>query len=142
MKEVPEAVPKIKVLFDRLREQSEEHDPNAERWLALLRPALTKPQSHGTLKAWASKHNREETETLQATFDAEHHLLKMWEPGIRTMSWNPLGVKFLVQGEPVSERRYRRLWTLTATDLVFIGYDRDFLQIVAYHPLVSEPQKV
>lgn len=138
MKEVPEAVPKIKVLFDRLREQSEESDTNAQRWLALLRPALTKPQSQGTLKAWASKHNGEEVETLQANFDDEHHLLRTWEPGIRTMDWNPYGVKFRVQGELVSERRFRRLWTLTATDEVFIGYDRDFLQIIAYHPVVSE----
>lgn len=135
MKELPESVPKVKALLEHLHASK---TPAFQQWWTLIKTALVTPQSHGSMRDWASAHNGEEVETLQATFDADSHVITTWEPGIRAMRWNPIGVRFIVDGESVSERRYRHLWTLAATEKLFIGYDRDMLQIITYHLVERE----
>ena len=140
MREVPAAVPKIRVLIHYL---SERNQPDASRWLDLIRNAYINPQIAGSMSDWAKRFNHQDVEALQANFDESDAMTRVWRPGVRNMVWNPMGVKFHTADGPPSDRRFNRLVTVAATQEVFIGYAKDFLQIVVYHPVtVDAAQKV
>jgi hypothetical protein len=142
MKEVAEATPKVRNLIEHLRVRSENAD--AQHWLRLIREGYVSPQYPGGLPGWSALHNNESVDTLQITFTEGHHIQKIWMPGARVMVRNPLGLRFFAHPEDdPSSRKFNGVVTLVATEEVWVGYDRVFLQVLAYRPtLVGEREKV
>ena len=139
MRAVPNAEHKMHALIENLR--SNTTSAEAARWLDLVRNSFVHPQTRGGMKGWTLSHNEQEVETLQATFDHENKITRLWTPGRRKMVWNPFGVKFHTDNTDPSSRPFRGTVTLAQTEDVYIGYADDFLQIVVYHA-VDDARKV
>lgn len=134
IRECPEATPLIRQLTHALHDSG---DPSQAHWLELIRGAYYSKQHAGGLSGWARAHNEEDLETLQASFlnmDDKPVMHKLWFPGSRNMVWNPFGVKFYSDPTMASDRRFRGVVTLAATDDVYVGFVKEFLQIVVYTP--------
>lgn len=136
MRAVPAAEPKMHALIERLR--SDATNAEAARWLDLVRNTFVHPQMKGGMKGWTLAHNEQEVETLQATFDDENIITRLWTPGRRKIVWNPLGVKFHADNTDPSSRPFQGTVSLAQTEDMFIGYSEGFLQIVVYHAVDDE----
>jgi hypothetical protein len=141
MRAVPEAEAKVRTLIEQLHANTNQAE--AERWITLIRTAFTHPQNMGGMRLWCREHHEYQIETLQATYDEDGIVRKLWVPGVRKMTSDPYGVRFLAPGsaEPGSIRRFPGNVTLATTEAVFVGYNREFLQVFVYHSVDGE-QKV
>ena len=138
MRAVPEAEAKVRTLIEQLHANTNQQE--AERWIDLIRTAFTHPQKMGGMRLWCKDHHGNQVETLQATYDEDGTVRKLWVPGTRKMTSDPYGVRFLAEGspEPGSLRRFPGNVTLATTEDVFVGYNHDFLQVFVYHKVGGE----
>lgn len=131
MRHLPEAKPKVAKLLDHL-EKNDLNGP-AMQWLDLIRAAYAhRPQHPGGMSGWASANDSRDVDTLQVEFDKENALTQVWFPGVRNMVWNGTGVTFW-HGDNHSERRFGAVYTLASSSDTYVGYARDFGQIIVYH---------
>ena len=127
----PEAQPRVANLLAHL-ERNDVNGP-AMQWLDLIRGAYAqRPQHPGGIQGWAQDHDTEDVDTLQVEFAKDHTLSQVWFPGVRNVAAHGTGITFY-QGDRHSERRYRGVYTLASSDDTYIGYARDFGQIIVYH---------
>lgn len=140
MRHLNEAEPKIEALVDHL--QVREEDKDAQHWVRLIKAAFNAhPQHPGGMSGWASDNDSRDVEALQATFDSDHHMTRIWEPGVRNCVWNPIGIRFFTGPEDWSESRYRGVYTLAADSQTYVGYNKEWQNILVYH-VVDEVGKV
>jgi hypothetical protein len=131
MRHLPEAKPKMETLLSRL-EHNQLNGPSMQ-WLGLIRGAYAqRPQHPGGMKGWAEANDTKDVDTLQVEFDQDNALKQVWFPGVRNMAAHGTGVIFY-QGDKHSERRYGAVYTLASSRDTYIGYVRDFGQIIVYH---------
>lgn len=140
MRHLNEATPKLAALLDHLTVRTDDKD--AQRWLTLIRGAYdVRPQVPGGMSGWGNAVDSQNVETLQAEFDEDHHMTRVWEPGVRNAVWNPLGIRFHTTPTEWSERRFMGIYTLASSPDVYVGYNKDWKQILIYHK-VDEGEKV
>lgn len=141
VREHPEATPSVNSLIKYLREK--EGAPEADRWLSLVRSCFRagRTEIRGGMSGWFKVHDQAKVEALQATFDTNGVLVDLQLLGERTAAWNPMGVRFFVNMDEWSNRRFRGVMLVALSEDTFVGYDRDFLQVLAYHS-VGEARKV
>ncbi len=69
------------------------------------------------MRTWCRDHTTQQIETLQASYDHEGSVRKVWAPGARKMVSDPYGVRFFTDdGEPGSVRRFPGNITLATTE--------------------------
>jgi hypothetical protein len=129
----------LAALLDHLKVRAEDKD--AQRWLALIQGAYDVAQVPGGMSGWGNRNDSQNIEVLQAEFDEDSHMTKVWEPGVRNAVWNPLGIRFFTSPTEWSERRFMGIYTLASSPSVYVGYNKDWKQIIVYH-LVDEKEKV
>lgn len=140
MKAQPEGEAKIRALLHQL--QANTNHEEAERWITLIRTAFVHPQLKGGMRAWCREHTTQSVETLQATYNEDGDVVKLWAPGKRKMVSDMYGVKFFnADAEPGSTRRFPGNVTLATTEDVYVGFNHAFLQVFVYH-VVDEERKV
>lgn len=140
VREHPEATPSVNALIRYLREQD---SYEAHRWLTLVRASFRSGHSdiRGAMSGWFKVHNHAQVEVLQAEFDSANHVSRLWMPGSRRADWNPMGVRFYAADNKYSDRRFRGVVMISLAEDTFVGFDRDFLQVLVFH-VVDEPRKV
>jgi hypothetical protein len=131
VKDWTEARPYLHAVVEHLRVRAD--NAEAQRWLALIRGARYGEQLAGGLSGWANKNDSQWVETLQAEFDNEQHMRKMWMPGTRNAVWNPFGIRFFQDLTSASDRLFRGVLTLGSNDTTYVGYDRNNWQVMVYH---------
>ena len=137
---VPEATEKMQALLAYFDEHPLLVD--GPHWYALIRWAFLAKKQVGGLNGWARTNDGQQVECLQVHFDEADHINKVWEPGPRQMRWNPLGMRFFTDPTRHSDRRFNGMNTLASTEDVYVGYDKHFLQIVVFHKVDHEDEKV
>jgi len=130
MRHLPNAEPKVAALVDHLVRR--EHNGPAMQWLGRIRAAYeSRPQHPGGMSGWANDNDTHEVETMRADFDERDLLANIGFTGPRTMRWNPFGIQF---DDPMhSTRKFSGVYTLAASDATYIGFVKDFGQIIVYH---------
>jgi hypothetical protein len=132
MRHLPETKPKVETLLAHL--QRNELNGPSQQWLGLIRAAYAaRPQHPGGMKGWAEVNDTKDVDTLQVEFDKNTGALsQVWFPGVRNVAAHGTGITFY-QGDKHSERRYGAVYTLASSRDTYIGYARDFGQIIVYH---------
>jgi hypothetical protein len=121
--------------MDTLLTQLEDRKVNgpAGQWLDLIRAAYAKrPQHPGGIRGWAEAHDTEDVDTFQVEFDKQNLPTQVWFPGVRNLAAHGTGITFY-QGDKHSERRYGAVYTLASSEDTYIGYAKDFGQIIVLH---------
>lgn len=132
MRHLPDAEPKVKNLLAQLEERKV--NGPAGQWLDLIKDAYAaRPQHPGGMSGWSSDNDSKNVDTYQVDFDEWDRPMNVWVPGRRNMVWNPFGVRFFASDPERSERRFSGVYTLASSDDTYIGYVRDFGQIIVYH---------
>jgi len=132
MRHLREAEPKVESLLAQL--EARKTNGPAGAWLDLIRAAYAaRPQHPGGLSGWTSDNDSKNVDTLQVDFDERDQPRNLWVPGSRNMHWNPLGARFLAVDPAASERRFSGVYTLASSDDTYIGYAKDFGQIIVFH---------
>jgi hypothetical protein len=117
-------------------------DEPSQHWLAVIRAAYAaEHQRGGGMSGWFMGSNDKPVECLQADFDSMNHIVKVWVPGVRNAAWNPLGVRFFTDPTQESDRRFYGVLTLASDDETYVGYDKNWMQVLVYHR-VDEKEKV
>jgi hypothetical protein len=140
MRHLSDADPKVDALLDHLHVRAEDKD--SQRWYALIKAAFNvRPQRPGGMSGWVSDNDSTDVETLEAIFNSEHRMLKVWEDGVRHAVWNPDGVRFFTGSREFVENRFKGIYTLASSDQTYVGYSLDWKHILVYH-VVDEDGKV
>lgn len=135
-------MPSIEAALEHLRARS--LNGPSMYWLALIEECMRGHDMEGGLSNWGSINDSCPVETLQFSFDtqgAPDRITNVWLPGIRTAVWNPNGVRFHMNQDEYSTRRYFGVLTVGSKEQTYVGYDRQMHQVLVYHR-VDEPEKV
>jgi len=132
MRHLPEAEPRVENLLAQL--EARKINGPAGQWLDLIRAAYAaRPQHPGGMSGWSSDNDSKNVDTLQVQFNQYDQPTNVWVPGPRNMIWDRYGVRFFAVDPEQSDRKFSGVYTLAASDDTYIGYAKDFGQIIVYH---------
>jgi hypothetical protein len=137
MRDWPEVTPRMRQLIAYLREH--EDDADSRRWLDMIKGAMYGKQSPGGLSGWVNRNDSQNVETLQAQFNpANGAMFRVTYPGVRNAVWTPFGIRFFTDPTQQSDRVFHGVLTVASHDDVYVGWDRNIDQMIAYHLVESE----